>query len=87
MHILVDKDVCMPQNAQNDVTWYFMQSVVRFPVYRRLTFLFSYYTKQNLFSLYYIFQCKELYFCVKDSMEKAAARNNGKVPGKMAFIC
>lgn len=29
-----------------------------------------------------LFQCKELYFCVKDAMEKAAARNNGRVPGK-----
>lgn len=28
-----------------------------------------------------IFQCRELYFCVKESMEKAAARNNGKLPG------
>lgn len=34
------------------------------------------------------FQCKELYFCVKDAMEKAAARNNGKVPGKeIGWIC
>ncbi|ELU16417.1 hypothetical protein CAPTEDRAFT_163503 [Capitella teleta] len=30
---------------------------------------------------FYTKKCKELYFCVKDSMEKAAARNNGRIPG------
>jgi hypothetical protein len=36
----------------------------------------------NLNNVYcYLLQCRELYFCVKEAMEKAAARNNGKVPG------
>ncbi|XP_055995615.1 MAP kinase-activating death domain protein-like isoform X3 [Ostrea edulis] len=30
---------------------------------------------------FYTKKCRELYFCVKESMEKAAARNNGKLPG------
>jgi len=30
---------------------------------------------------FYTKKCKELYFCVKDAMEKAAARSNGKIPG------
>lgn len=32
------------------------------------------------------FQCRELYFCVKEAMDKAAARNNGKVPGKGDYV-
>ncbi|ESO97902.1 hypothetical protein LOTGIDRAFT_103875 [Lottia gigantea] len=30
---------------------------------------------------FYTKKCKELYFCVKEAMEKAAARNSGKLPG------
>lgn len=30
---------------------------------------------------FYTKKCRELYFCVKETMDKAAARNNGKVPG------
>jgi len=30
---------------------------------------------------FYTKKCRELYFCVKEAMEKAAARNNGKIPG------
>ncbi|KAL5007708.1 hypothetical protein ScPMuIL_016514 [Solemya velum] len=30
---------------------------------------------------FYTKKCRDLYFCVKEAMEKAAARNNGKVPG------
>ncbi|VDI48556.1 Hypothetical predicted protein [Mytilus galloprovincialis] len=29
---------------------------------------------------FYTKKCRELYFCVKEAMEKAASRNNGKVP-------
>lgn len=36
---------------------------------------------ENLYVYLSVFQCRELYFCVKESMEKAAARNNGKLPG------
>ncbi|XP_064600002.1 MAP kinase-activating death domain protein-like isoform X3 [Liolophura sinensis] len=31
---------------------------------------------------FYTKKCRELYFCVKESMEKAASRNNGKLPGQ-----
>ncbi|XP_067655848.1 MAP kinase-activating death domain protein-like isoform X1 [Haliotis asinina] len=30
---------------------------------------------------FYTKKCRELYFCVKESMEKAASRNTGKLPG------
>ncbi|XP_069132028.1 MAP kinase-activating death domain protein-like isoform X6 [Argopecten irradians] len=30
---------------------------------------------------FYTKKCRELYFCVKEAMEKAAARNNGKIAG------
>lgn len=33
-----------------------------------------------------MFQCKDLYFCVKEAMERAAVRNSGRVPGKAAFV-
>lgn len=26
-------------------------------------------------------QCRELYFCVKEAMEKAASRNSARLPG------
>ena len=32
------------------------------------------------------FQCKELYFTVKDAMEKAATRNHGKATGVFVRI-
>ncbi|XP_074660769.1 MAP kinase-activating death domain protein-like [Tubulanus polymorphus] len=34
---------------------------------------------QTQLNKFYTKKCKELYYCVKDAMEKAAARNNGKV--------
>ncbi|KAH3890104.1 hypothetical protein DPMN_014175, partial [Dreissena polymorpha] len=30
---------------------------------------------------FYTKKCRELYYCVKEAMEKAAARNNSKIPG------
>ncbi|XP_023933689.1 MAP kinase-activating death domain protein-like, partial [Lingula anatina] len=36
---------------------------------------------QTQLNKFYTKKCKELYFCVRESMEKAALRNNGKIPG------
>jgi len=35
---------------------------------------------------YYTRKCNDLYYCIKEAMERAAARGSGTVPGKV-FIC
>ncbi|XP_064633994.1 MAP kinase-activating death domain protein-like isoform X3 [Lineus longissimus] len=36
---------------------------------------------QTQLNKFYTKKCRELYYCVKEAMEKAATRNNGKIPG------
>ncbi|XP_078667955.1 MAP kinase-activating death domain protein-like isoform X9 [Branchiostoma floridae x Branchiostoma belcheri] len=82
MEVCDDAIVLRTGNGQIQERWWY-EKLINMTYCPKTKVLCLWRKKDNQTQLnkFYTKKCKELYFCVKDSMEKAAAKQNGKKPG------
>ncbi|KAI8480484.1 hypothetical protein Bbelb_417690 [Branchiostoma belcheri] len=87
MEVCDDAIVLRTGNGQIQERWWY-EKLINMTYCPKTKVLCLWRKKDNQTQLnkFYTKKCKELYFCVKDSMEKAAAKQNGKKPDRTIMV-